>query len=154
VAGRPIRFPRVLTVAIPELTCSDAQLATARRLQREHSLAFTLIHGNAEQVPYPDASFDLVISEYGACLWEDPSCWVPEAVRLLRPGGALIFLVNSALLMLCVPAEDGLAAGDRLCDRHSGCLGSSGRARLASSSTCPTGIGSECFGAAGSSLRI
>ena len=47
---------------------SAAQLATARRLQREHGLAFTLIHGNAEQEPYPDASFDLAISEYGACL--------------------------------------------------------------------------------------
>ena len=73
---------------------SAAQLATARRLQREHGLAFTLIHGNAEQVPYPDASFDLAISEYGACLWADPSRWVPEAARLLRPGGVLIFLVQ------------------------------------------------------------
>ena len=44
---------------------SAAQLATARRLQQEHGLTLTLIHGNAEQVPYPDASFDLAISEYG-----------------------------------------------------------------------------------------
>src|SRR5919108_4857858 len=42
---------------------SAAQLATAHRLQREYGLALTLIHGNAEQVPYPDASFDLAISE-------------------------------------------------------------------------------------------
>ena len=55
---------------------SAAQLATARRLQREHGLELTLIHGNAEQVPYPDASFDLAISEYGACLWADPYRWV------------------------------------------------------------------------------
>ena len=61
---------------------SAAQLATARRLQREHGLALTLIHGNAEQVPYPDARFDLAISEYGACLWADPYRWVPEAPRL------------------------------------------------------------------------
>jgi SAM-dependent methyltransferase len=93
---------------------SAAQLATARRLQREHGLALTLIHGNAERVPYPDASFDLAVSEYGACLWADPSRWVPEAARILRPGGALIFLVNSALLMLCLPEEDGLAASERL----------------------------------------
>jgi SAM-dependent methyltransferase len=93
---------------------SAAQLATARRLQREHGLALTLIHGNAEQVPYPDASFDLAISEYGACLWADPYRWVPEAARILRPGGALIFLVHSTILTLCVPEEDGLAASDRL----------------------------------------
>src|SRR2546428_5979848 len=89
---------------------SAAQLATARRLQREHGIEFPLIHGNAERVPYPDASFDLAISEYGVCLWADPYRWVPEAARLLRPRGELIFLVHSALLTLCVPPEDDAAA--------------------------------------------
>ena len=93
---------------------SEAQLATARRMQREHGLEFPLVHGNAEAVPYPDASFDFAISEYGACLWADPYRWVPEAARLLRPGGQLRFLVNSFLMMLCMPAEDGVAATDRL----------------------------------------
>lgn len=93
---------------------SQAQLATARRLQREHGLDFKLIHGNAESVPYPDASFDFAISEYGACLWADPQRWVPEAARLLRPGGQLVFLTNSFLMTLCMPAEDDVAAADRL----------------------------------------
>jgi len=93
---------------------SEAQLATARRLQREHGLDFSLLHGNAEAVPYPDASFDLAISEYGACLWADPQRWVPEAARLLRPGGRLVFLVNSYLMALCTPPEDDVAATDRL----------------------------------------
>jgi SAM-dependent methyltransferase len=93
---------------------SEQQLATARRLQREHGLEFPLLHGNAETVPYPDASFDLAISEYGACLWADPYRWVPEAARLLRPGGELVFLVNSFLLVLCMPPEDDVAATDRL----------------------------------------
>jgi SAM-dependent methyltransferase len=93
---------------------SAAQLATARRLQHDHGLPFTLIHGSAEQVPYADASFDLAISEYGASLWADPHRWVPEAARLVRPGGALIFLVNSALLTLCMREEEDLAAGNRL----------------------------------------
>lgn len=93
---------------------SAAQLATARRLQLKYGLELTLIHGNAERTPYPDASFNLAISEYGACLWADPYRWVPEAARILRPGGELIFLVNSALLTLCMPEEDGLAASDRL----------------------------------------
>ena len=93
---------------------SEQQLATAKRLQREHSLNFPLIHGNAESVPYPDASFDFAVSEYGACLWADPYKWVPEAARLLRPGGRLHFLVHAFLLTLCVPAEDDSAAGDRL----------------------------------------
>jgi SAM-dependent methyltransferase len=93
---------------------SQAQLATARRLQREHGLDFPLLHGNAETVPYPDACFDLAISEYGACLWADPARSMPEAARLLRPGGRLVFLTNAFLLTLCVPEEDGVAATDRL----------------------------------------
>lgn len=93
---------------------SAAQLATARHLQREHGLDFPLLHGNAEEVPYPDASFDLAISEYGACLWADPYRWVPEAARLLRPGGGLIFLCNSALLTLCLPDEEDVPATDQL----------------------------------------
>jgi SAM-dependent methyltransferase len=94
---------------------SEKQLATARSLQREFGLEFPLIHGNAEDVPLPDASFDLAISEYGASIWADPYRWVPEAARLLRPGGRLIFLVNGAILMLCVPeTEADGPAGDRL----------------------------------------
>ena len=93
---------------------SERQLATARRLQKQYGLYFPLLHGNAEAVPYPDQSFDFAISEYGACLWADPQRWVPEAARLLRPGGQLVFLTNSFLLTLCIPAEDGIAATDRL----------------------------------------
>ena len=93
---------------------SEAQLATARRLQREHGVEFPLIHGNAEEVPYPDASFDFAISEYGACLWADPYKWVPEAARLLRPRGQLSFLTNSALHTLCVPETDGVPSANRL----------------------------------------
>lgn len=84
---------------------SAAQLATARRLQDEHGLRFPLLHGNAEQVPYPDASFDLAVSEYGAAIWCDPYAWIPEAARLLRPGGRLVFLCNSVLSMLCAPED-------------------------------------------------
>jgi len=92
---------------------SPAQLETARRLQAEHGLEVELILGDAEHVPYPDASFDFAISEYGASIWCDPYAWIPEASRLLRPGGRLRFLVNSPLHLLCTPdAEE--PAGDRL----------------------------------------
>jgi SAM-dependent methyltransferase len=82
------------------------QLRTAREFQEEFRVSFPLIHGNAEQVPLPDASFDLAISEYGASIWCDPYRWIPEATRLLRPGGRLIFLVNGTILMLCSSETD------------------------------------------------
>lgn len=93
---------------------TPGQLRIAREFQDEYALRFPLLRAAAEQVPLRDASFDLVISEYGAAIWADPYRWIPEAARLLRPGGDLVFLGNSTLLMLCVPNEEGLAATDRL----------------------------------------
>lgn len=93
---------------------SPAQLKTARALQDRFGLRFPVLVADAERVPLADARFDLAISEYGASIWCDPYAWIPEAARLLRPGGQLIFLVNSVLLMLTIPDEDGLPATDRL----------------------------------------
>src|SRR5919204_232503 len=38
-------------------------------------------------------------------IWCDPAAWVPEAARLLRVGGKLVFLRNSTLAILCSPDE-------------------------------------------------
>ena len=91
---------------------SENQLATAARKQAEYGLEFPLIHASAEAVPLPDDCADVVVSEYGACLWCDPDLWLAEAARLLRPGGRLWFLTNSLLIALTTPDEG--AAGDRL----------------------------------------
>lgn len=91
---------------------TPAQLSTARQLDREWGLGLELIEASAEAVPLPDASFDLAVSEYGASIWCDPERWIPEAARLLRPGGELVFMRNSTLSMLC--HRDGGTASDRL----------------------------------------
>src|SRR5207302_4846174 len=85
---------------------TPAQLATARRVMGETGIRFPLVEAPAEAVPLPDASFDLALSEYGASLWADPARWLPEAARLLRPDGRLLFLTNSALAHLCTPDTD------------------------------------------------
>jgi SAM-dependent methyltransferase len=95
------------------LDLSERQLETAATLQREHDLHFPLVHASAENVPLPDASFDLALSEYGAAIWCEPSAWLSEAHRLLRPGGQLIFLANSVLAMLCA-LEDEQAVSETL----------------------------------------
>jgi SAM-dependent methyltransferase len=75
-------------------------------LQAEFGLDFPLHLGNAEATPFADASFDLAISEYGASIWADPYKWIPEAARILRPGGELIYLVNGTIWLLAAP-DDG-----------------------------------------------
>ena len=77
------------------------QLATARRLQQEYGIEFVLEEGYAESVPYADGSFDFAISAYGAALWADPYHWIPEAARLLKTGGELVFLTNTPLAVIC-----------------------------------------------------
>ena len=65
---------------------TPAQLDTARRVMAETGIEFRLVEASAEDVPLPDASFDLAVSEYGASIWCDPARWLPEAARLLRSG--------------------------------------------------------------------
>jgi SAM-dependent methyltransferase len=86
---------------------SPKQMETARRLQARHGLEFPLHLGNAERTPFADESFDFAISEYGASIWCDPYSWIPEASRILRPGGELVFLVNSTLMILCTADDSG-----------------------------------------------
>jgi SAM-dependent methyltransferase len=93
---------------------SPEQLATARAFQKEFGLEFPLHLGNAEATPFASGSFDLAISEYGAAIWCDPYKWIPEAARLLKPGGQLIFLGNSTLMVLAMPTLENEVATERL----------------------------------------
>jgi len=88
---------------------SVEQLATARRLQEQRGPVFPLLQADAERIPLASGRFDLVLSEHGVAAWCDPERWLPEAARLLRSGGRLVFLTNSHLSALCVPAEEGVA---------------------------------------------
>ena len=91
---------------------TPAQLATASEMNEEFGLGLEFIEANAEDVPLPDASFDVAVSEYGASIWCDPYRWIPEAARLLRPGGELIFMRSTDLEMVCSP--DGPRITERL----------------------------------------
>ena len=64
--------------------------------------------------PRPDESFDFAISEYGAAIWADPYRWIPEAHRLLRPGGTLVFLGNHAFVGVCSPIDGSYPISRRL----------------------------------------
>ena len=85
-------------------------MAVAHRLQGEFGLRFPLVQADAERVPLGAGCADFVISEYGASVWCYPYRWIPEAGRLLRPGGRLVFMAQSTLARMCIP-EQGPATG-------------------------------------------
>ena len=80
---------------------SARQLEHARTAMAEAHVDFPLVHASAEAVPLPDASFDVVFCDHGAMTFADPDRTVPEAARLLRPGGLLAFNAESPLHFLC-----------------------------------------------------
>lgn len=80
---------------------SSQQLEHARQAMKEEGLNFPLVHSSAEEVPLPDRSFDIVFCDHGAMSFADPARTVPEAARLLRPGGLLAFSMASPLLHIC-----------------------------------------------------
>lgn len=47
--------------------------------------------GDAEAMPYPDASFDVVLSQYGHMFAPRPEIVVAEMLRVLKPGGQIAF---------------------------------------------------------------
>jgi SAM-dependent methyltransferase len=92
---------------------SEEQLKAAWVAARDAGVAVRLIHASAEAVPLPDGSIDIAFSDWGALRFADPERVVPEAARLLRPGGLLAFSTATALLDLCW-AEGADAPGERL----------------------------------------
>ena len=67
----------------------------------EAGVEFPLVHASAEEVPLPDGSFDIVFCDHGGMTFGDPYRTVPEAARLLRPGGLFAFSHSSPLSMIC-----------------------------------------------------
>jgi SAM-dependent methyltransferase len=70
------------------------------RHAREQAATLPLVNANGEQLPFADASFDIVFCDHGALSFCDPARIVPEVARVLRPGGSLTFCASTPLLYL------------------------------------------------------
>ena len=68
-------------------------IAQARERARQENLSIDYTEGDAEALPYPDASFDLVVSMFGVMFAPRPDIIVRELLRVTKPGG-LIALAN------------------------------------------------------------
>ena len=97
------------------LDLSGQQLAHARRAAAAAGVVVRLVQASAEDVPLAAGSFDLLLSDHGALSWGDPDRTLPEAARVLRLGGLLVFCVTSPLFQVCW--DDALGAPGELLRR-------------------------------------
>jgi len=88
---------------------SEVQLAHACDARRRAGRALPLVQGDAERLPFADASFDVVFCDHGATSFARPERSVPEAARVLRAGGLLAFCTSTPLRDCCIdPASDSV----------------------------------------------
>jgi ubiquinone/menaquinone biosynthesis C-methylase UbiE len=75
---------------------SPAMLDIARRRARDLNRGADLREGDAQALPFPDASFDTVVCTLALCAIPDDRAAVAEMTRVLRPGGLLLLLDHVA----------------------------------------------------------
>ncbi|MDP3936934.1 MAG: class I SAM-dependent methyltransferase [Deltaproteobacteria bacterium] len=78
----------VATDQSPEMVAGANERAARRGLEN-----FEAQTTDAEELPFPDATFDRVTSRFGAMLFVDPIQGLSEALRVLKPGGRAAMLV-------------------------------------------------------------
>jgi SAM-dependent methyltransferase len=71
-----------LTPALIERAKKNAQIA---------GVDVEFIEGDAEALPYPDAAFDVVLSQFGHIFAPRPGVAISEMLRVLKPGGRIAF---------------------------------------------------------------
>jgi SAM-dependent methyltransferase len=104
--------------AVTGLDLSPEMLAVAARLSPE----LRWQQGSADALPFPDRSFDAVVSQFGLMFFPDPVAGLREMMRVLVPGGRLAVAVWGSLDDTPVYAAEvelverlaGRAAGDAL----------------------------------------
>lgn len=86
------------------LDLSERQLHHTQGRRGVGTSRIPFVQASAESVPLRNASFDIVLSDYGATTFSDPLRTIPEAARVLRPGGFLVFTHSNPILDVCWPA--------------------------------------------------
>jgi ubiquinone/menaquinone biosynthesis C-methylase UbiE len=79
-------------VRLTGVDLSPAMLERARKRARERGMEADLREGDAQDLPFPDESFDTVVCTHSLCNIPDDRKAVAEMKRVLRPGGRLVLL--------------------------------------------------------------
>jgi SAM-dependent methyltransferase len=91
------------------LDVSERQLDHARRGLASAGIDADLIWASADDIPCCGDAFDLVCSDHGGLTYADPRTAIPEAARVLRPGGRLVFNTSTPWAVVCWdPTDSGV----------------------------------------------
>ena len=82
------------------LDLSPVLLEDARRNAAVINAEIEFLEGDAEELPYADASFDVVLSQFGHMFAPRPEIAVAEMLRVLKPGGRIAFSTWPPELMI------------------------------------------------------
>lgn len=83
-------------VELTGIDLSPAMLARARERADRLGRTVRLQEGDAQRLPFPDATFDTVVATLTLCSIPDDVTAVAEMARVLRPGGRLVLLDHVA----------------------------------------------------------
>ncbi|HEU5331859.1 MAG TPA: class I SAM-dependent methyltransferase [Actinocrinis sp.] len=86
------RGPAGVSVTGVDLTEEMLRRGRRRVAERDASHRIRLVAGRAEQLPFPDASFDALTFTYLLRYVTDPAATLRELARVVRPGGAIASL--------------------------------------------------------------
>jgi SAM-dependent methyltransferase len=75
--------------AVTGIDYVPALLERGRERAAAERIAVDLMHGDAEQIPFPDESFDASVSVFGTMFAPDHGRTAAELVRVTRPGGTI-----------------------------------------------------------------
>jgi ubiquinone/menaquinone biosynthesis C-methylase UbiE len=88
--GRNLPLYRTATRVVA-LEPGPGMRARAERTARAAPVPVEVVDGRAEDLPFPDHSFDTVVASLVLCTVPDPAGALAEARRVLGPGGRLRF---------------------------------------------------------------
>jgi ubiquinone/menaquinone biosynthesis C-methylase UbiE len=72
------------------LDLDESNVAVARLVAEQEQLTISWHTGRAEELPFPEAGFDLVVCQFGLMFFSDPSAALREMHRVLKPRGRLV----------------------------------------------------------------
>jgi ubiquinone/menaquinone biosynthesis C-methylase UbiE len=84
--------------ALAGIDAAPAMIEVARSAATDGRVRFVV--GTAEQLPWPDQTFDLVVSTTSFDHWADQRAGLAQCARVLAPGGCLVLADLFSVLLL------------------------------------------------------